>query len=429
MTTEERLADYVDTHRDVLIGDLSALVRIPSENTPPVGAESACQSYCHGVLQACGFDAELYELSQVSGLESHPLYFPGRDYRGRPNVAARLRGTGGGRSLILSGHIDTVPRGAAAWTRDPFGAQIEDRRLYGRGSNDMKAGIAANLFAARAIHGLGLTLAGDLTIESVVDEEFGGVNGTLAGRVRGYLADAAIISEPTFLEICPAQRGGRVAHITFTIPNSGILDDAMEAGVADQLAWFLTRLPEFARLRRESAPAHPAYARMANPVPVSVLKISTGAWGATEPLTTAASCQLELYWQTMPGEDRSTIDRQFTGWLNETVAQRPGLFPAAPKIEFPLRWLPGASIPETAPLVREFAASVETALGIAPKIAGLRGPCDMYVFPDAFAIPALLWGVSGSNTHMPDEYVELDSLIAATKALLLFVYRWCMGPA
>ena len=143
------------------------------------------------------------------------MYWPGRQYAGRPNVAARIPGAGGGRSLILSGHIDTVPAGAEPWTRDPFGAAIEGNRLYGRGSNDMKAGIATNLFVAETLAGMGIRLAGDLTVETVVDEEFGGVNGTLAGRLMGYTADAAIISEPSFLRICPcsARRANRPSDV------------------------------------------------------------------------------------------------------------------------------------------------------------------------------------------------------------------------
>src|ERR1051325_1881836 len=135
------------------------------------------------------------------------MFWPGRHYSHRPNVGAVRKGTGGGRSLVLSGHIDPVPAGSGPWTRLPFGGAVEGNRLYGRGSNDMKAGVASNLFVAEALSMLGVQLAGDLPFESVVDEEFGGVNGTLAGRLMGFNADAAVISEPTALRISPAQRG------------------------------------------------------------------------------------------------------------------------------------------------------------------------------------------------------------------------------
>jgi acetylornithine deacetylase len=126
----------------------------------------------------------------VPGIHDHVIFRGGRDYTGRPNVGARKPGTGGGRSLLLSGHIDTVPKGTQPWTRDPFGGEVENNRLFGRGSNDMKAGVAMNMFVVEALSRLNLSLSGDLLFETVVDEEFGGVNGTLAGRLRGFNADA-----------------------------------------------------------------------------------------------------------------------------------------------------------------------------------------------------------------------------------------------
>ncbi|MBL8216971.1 MAG: M20/M25/M40 family metallo-hydrolase [Bryobacterales bacterium] len=423
--TEKDLLRYVDQNRDVLIGMLRDLVRMPSENTPPVGKEAGCQEYCAARLREWGYETELYALADVAGLEQHPLYWPGRDYRDRPNVAGRLRGTGGGRSLILSGHIDTVPAGTLRWTRDPFGAEVEGNRLYGRGSNDMKAGVATNLFVARAVRELGLALRGDLTVESVVDEEFGGVNGTLAGRLHGYVADAAVISEPSFLRVCPAQRGGLTAHITFEVPNGGILAASMEDGVAGQLAWFLSQVPVFAAERRKAAPAHPLYGHLTNPVPVSVLKIHSGPWGSGEPMATASCCKVELFWQAMPGETLDAVKGQFWRWLEGLVEARPDLFAQMPAVEFPIRWLPGAATPVENEFVQTMAACAERALDARPAIAGIEGPCDMFVFSQAFGIPVVLWGARGGNTHQADEYVEIDTVVDAAKALLLLVHRWC----
>src|ERR1041385_9022472 len=116
MFVEQRHARLIEITQD--------LVRIPSENIPPKGAESGCQQYVARFLRANGLEPDVYELSEAPGLVEHPLYMPGRDYTARPNVGARLKGIGGGRSLVLSGHIDTVPRGAQQWTRDPFGGAV-----------------------------------------------------------------------------------------------------------------------------------------------------------------------------------------------------------------------------------------------------------------------------------------------------------------
>jgi acetylornithine deacetylase len=212
---------------------------------PPGGAEQACQEYLAGVLRGLGWETRLYRPDEVPGATEHPLWWPGRDYGSRPNLGARRKGAGGGRSLVLSGHADTVPRGTQPWTRDAFGGEVDGNRLYGRGSNDMKAGLAINLFVAEAIGRLGLEPAGDLIFESVVDEEFGGVNGTVAGRLAGYNGDAAVIAEPSFLRICAAQRGGQIAHIKFSA-RGGILGDATSGvGTVEQLTKFLAAVPAF----------------------------------------------------------------------------------------------------------------------------------------------------------------------------------------
>lgn len=422
---EQDLLRYVNAHRDDLIATLQTLVRTPSENIPPSGAEAACQRFCEAHLRASGFVTDLYEPDSVAGVKEHSVYYKGRDYTGRPNLGARRVGAGGGRSLALSGHIDTVPRGTLAWTRDPFSGEIENGRMYGRGSNDMKAGIATNLFVARALYDLGITLRGDLTVECVVDEEFGGVNGTLAGRLRGYVADAAIISEPSGLRINLAQRGGRTAHITLRAPDEGILSDNADGGIAAQLAWFLSQVSVFAAERRERAPKHFAYATLSNPVPVSILKLHTGPWGFKEPGAVASACKIELFWQAMPGEELDAIDAHFHDWLRRTAEAKPHLFPIPPRVEFPIRWLPGSSINAGEDLIRELSASATEALGVAPVVVGIEAPCDMYVFQQHFNMPAVLWGACGENAHQADEWVDLQSVVDAAKALLLFVYRWC----
>jgi acetylornithine deacetylase len=422
---EAHLTGYVDQHRDRLIEIIRDLVRIPSQNTPPVGAEAACQLYVADFLRNRGWEPLIYELDQVLGVRDHPLFRGGRDYAGRPNIGARKTGAGGGRSLLLSGHIDTVPKGSQPWTRDPFGGELEGNRLFGRGSNDMKAGLGMSLFVVEALASLNLLLAGDLLFESVVDEEFGGVNGTLAGRLKGFNADAAIITEPSFLRVCPAQRGGRVAHILLEAPGGVLTEEMFPAGVIDQLTFVLARVKGFAEARRAKATVHELYANHIDPVPVAITKVFTAPWGTKEPLTVPEQCRIEIYWQTMPGEQQDDVEREFLSWLNSVIATAPHLFPKRPELEFPIRWLPGSAILKSEPLVQELAACATDVIGRKSRIVGFEGPCDMYVFHQAFGIPAVLWGPCGGNTHAADEYVEIDSVVEAAKALLVFVCRWC----
>lgn len=289
----------------------------------------------------------------------------------------------------------------------------------------MKGGVGTNLFVVEALERLGIQLGGDLVFETVVDEEFGGVNGTLAGRLQGFNADAAIISEPSFLRICPAQRGGRTVHITLRAPGGVLSDGKLPAGVIDQLTALLVAVRAFAEQRRRQAKVHAMYAHHEDPVPVSITKVFTSPWGTREPITIPEICKVEMYWQAMPGETQEAIEREFFEWFDAMIAGAPDLFATRPSVEFPIRWLPGSSVPKSEPLVTELAACATRVLGHEPPIVGIEGPCDMYVFHQAFGMPAVLWGARGGNTHAADEYLEIDSVIAAAKTLLAFVCHWC----
>ncbi len=423
---ETRLAARATALRDRLVRTLADLVRMPSENTPPVGLESECQHYIANQLAQLGLRTELYEPHTVPGLAEHPVFEAGRDYTNRPNMIAVWPGTGGGRSLLLSGHVDTVPRGSEPWQRDPFGAVVEGNRLYGLGSNDMKGGIAAMIVAAQMLRETGVTLRGDLLLETIVDEEFGGVNGTLAARVRGHNADAAVVCEPSQGAICPAQMGGRTVHITLRSDGSGILYDGKpRARSVDQLHYILGKIEEFARKRRETVPVHPLYAGSPDPVPVWVTKIHYGGWGPREPVTLPSTCRIELYWQVMPGEKREDIEEELFTWLGALVVERPDLFPVKPQVDFPIRWLPGSAIDREDDLVTGLAQTYAQITGANPEVQGIAGPCDMFVFHQHFSTPAVLFGPKGGNTHAPDEWVDLDSVQLTSEVLARFICRWC----
>ena len=425
-TLEDRVSKTAGALRERLVRTLAELVRIPSENTPPTGTELGCQQYVHERLSALGLKSEMYDIRDVTGLVEHPVFRHKRDYTDRPNVAAIWQGSGGGRSLLLSGHIDTVPRGSARWSRDPFGAAIEGNRLYGLGSNDMKGGIAAMLVAVEALKEVGASLRGDLLVETIVDEEFGGVNGTLAARLRGHNADAAIITEPSQQMICPAQMGGRVAHITLHADNGGILSEgAPPPAVADQLNYLLGRIKDFAKQRRDKTPVHTLYAGSRDPVPVWVTKIHSGGWGMKEPITLPTTLRIELYWQSMPGEELEAVDREFFAWFEQSIAARADLFTIKPDVNFPIEFLPGSEADARHAVVTELSETFQQVTGAQPLVRGIAGPCDMFVFHRHFSAPALLFGPRGGNTHNPDEWVDLDSVQATMETLARFICRWC----
>lgn len=423
MPESRHIREAVEANREVLLTTLEDLIRIRSVNQSPQGEEAECQQYLAQLLQQAGYRIDLYSPDDVPELREHPLRTPDRQYPNRPNLSAVRKGSGGGRSLILSGHIDTVPAGTLPWTRDPFTPERVGDRMYGRGSNDMKAGVAINLFVLQMLDQLGVQLKGDLTFESVVDEEFGGVNGTIAARLRGSLADAAIITEPSALRICPAQRGGRTVHLLFTA-KGGVLDTAPGAGAITQLKSFMDALPGFAEQRRRNCKVHPLYKHCENPVPVAITKIATGPWGTGEPITLPEECRVELYWQFMPGEEEADADEEFRLWIEGVVAGAPEVFAQSPAVTKAVRWLPGSAIPADHPLCVELANAAEEISGVQPSIQGMEAPCDMFAF-HSFGIPAVLWGPVGGNAHNSDEFVTISSTLQAAAALLLFACQWC----
>ena len=130
---------------------LRDLVRIPSENTPPTGAKlDASDMWLAFCERLVGLPTSITSVMFPDSANIRFSLATGTQ-RGRPNVGARLKGSGTGRSLVLSGHIDTVPKGTLPWTRDPFGGEVEGNHLFGRGSNDMKGGVATNLFVIEAL--------------------------------------------------------------------------------------------------------------------------------------------------------------------------------------------------------------------------------------------------------------------------------------
>lgn len=423
---EVELLRKADEEREELIGIVQDLVRIPSENTPPSGNELECQEYIARYMASLDLPVDLYYFNDLPELKKHPAFWPGRDYSKRPNLAVVYKGRGNGKSLLLSGHIDTVPRGSAPWKEDPFGGVVKRDKLYGLGAWDMKGGIGAIMIVLKILKELDIHLQGDLIFESVVDEEFGGVNGTIAGRLHGHNTDGAIITEPTDLSICPATCGGRMAHITLE-GRGGIMGKAhSESGsVTDQLSYFLEKIREFAQLRKERTKIPDIYQEYDNPIPVWITKINMGGWGFKEPLTKPENCTIELYWQSMPGEKKEDIDEEFFRWFEEVIHSKPELFVQEPRVEFPMRWLPGAKINRNHPLVSTLKVCAEKITTKDVSVIGKPSPSDLWVLPDYFNIPAIHFGAGGANAHLPDEYVKVNDLLTLTKSLLLFIIRWC----
>jgi acetylornithine deacetylase len=414
----------VESLRDYLVTTTQELVRIPSINHPPTGEEYSCQMVVARHLREMGLAPEVYYIDQVPGLREHASYWPGRFYNDRPNVVARRDGTAGGRSLVLSGHIDTVPLGTQPWRRNPFGGEIENGRLYGLGAYDMKSGCVLILGVMRTLQELGITLKGTLIGETVVDEEFGGVNGTLAGRVRGDNGDAVIITEPSGLKVINnGNRGGRVAHITLAGAEGIIFEDREPGQAIRQLAHLMRWLDTF-RQRRRAAVADWQPGPL-DPVPVWVTKVMSGGWGTMVPITVPSEVKVELYWQLVPGEEQAAVEGELLSLLDDMAAAEPSDFARRPRVEFPIRFMPAAEIPMDAPIVQALDRCVAEVVGQPAEVRPIAGPSDLYVVQRDFGIPTLHYGVRGDGAHAADEHIIVEDLVQATQVLTLLTLDWC----
>jgi acetylornithine deacetylase len=419
----ERVVKTVEGLREYIYGSLDEIVRLPSINHPPTGDEYECQMAVARRWREMGLEPEIYSLNSVPGLKAHPTFFPGRDYDRRPNVLVRRKGRGGGKSLLLSGHIDTVPLGVQPWKHAPFQPTVEGGRMYGLGAYDMKCGVAVMLGVMRCLRELGVNLKGDVLAETVVDEEFGGVNGTLAGRVRGDNADAVIITEPTDLAICSGGRGGMIAHFTFA-GQEGIIFGNEEPGHAIRmLAHFLKWVDVFRQRRRANVPGWTG--GPLDPVPVWVTKVSAGGWGTNVPITVPAEVRLELFYQLVPGEEEVGAKAELFAWLEEMVADKPNDFSGRPSVIFPYRFLPASEIPADAPVIRALNHCVQQVTGSPAEVRPIPAPSDLFTVQRDFGLQGIHFGPRGRNPHAADEYVELEDLLTVTKALTLLALDWC----
>ena len=195
----QKVLQTIDANRENAIAFLQKMIGIPSVT----GDEANIQKFLASYLQGIGLKVDLWETNWEE-LKKHPAYRPvDRGYEGRPNIVATLQGADGGRSLLLNGHTDVIPVGGGeGWSDDPWSAKIKNGRIYGRGSADMKSGVASHIMAIEYLLAVGVKPKGDVHINIVVDEEVSG-HGTLDTVIRGYKADAGISGETSDLAVQP----------------------------------------------------------------------------------------------------------------------------------------------------------------------------------------------------------------------------------
>jgi len=407
----------VEARRENAVTLLQELVRVPSVT----GEEGAVQEVVEEAFRERGLEVDRWEAAreEISPYLDH--VGEQETFENRPNVASVRKGDGEGRSILLNAHMDTVaPGDPATWTRGPFSGEIEGDLLYGRGSCDMKGGLVTYLMALDALSDLGIRLRGDVTVAATVGEESGGL-GALSTVLRGYRADAALITEPTRLRLVPAQGGSLVFRLT--VPGRSAHAAVRDEGVS-ALEKFIPIFEELRALERErnSALSHPLYEGMENKVPINVGVVRAGNWASTVPESLVAEVRAGL----IPGEEVG-IFRELVAERIASVANRdPWLRGHPPEI----KWFGGqfapAEVPLDAPICEAVKRAHEKAAGELPAVEGVPYGADMRLFVRFGETPCVMYGAGDVRVaHAPDEHVSIPDLMTAAKTVAFLISDWC----
>ena len=371
---------------------LSELVRIESINpglAPGGSGEGAIARYIIKFLAACGLKTQLQEVAP-----------------GRFNAIGLLKGEGTGRALILSGHLDTV---GVSGMEEPFSARVDGGRLYGRGAEDMKGGLAAALVAVEEIS-RGAPLAGDLIVAAVADEEFESA-GTRALLESGAVADAAIIMEPTGLDVGIAHKGftwaeiatrGRSAH--GSRPEEG----------RDAILFMGRVLGEIEKLERDLANAEPHPLLGRGSIHASLIS------GGQELSSYPAECRLSLERRLIPGESPSTLDRELSQILSRLRQQDPD-FHAQYRLGYGAQPFEGS---RESPIAQTLHACVRRVLEREPRFGAQTFWTDAALFHEG-GITTVLFGPGGAGLHSSVEYVNLDDVLMCAHILADCARSFC----
>jgi len=413
----EAIRGAVQARREDAVSLLQELVCVPSVT----GEEGAVGPVVEHAFAERGLDVDTWEATRKETEPYREHVGEQSSYENRPNVAGTRRGTGEGRSILLNAHTDTVdPGDPAAWKGDPLSGSLEGDLLYGRGSCDMKGGLVTHLIALDALSDLGLGLRGDVTVAATVGEENGGL-GALSTVLRGYRADAAIITEPTRLALVPAQGGSLVFRLK--IPGR-----SAHAAVRDEGVSALEKfVPIFENLReleqeRNGVLSHPLYDGVRNKVPINIGVVRAGNWASTVPESLVAEGRVGL----IPGEEVDPFKDLVSERIAAIAERDPWLREHPPELD----WFGGqfepAEVEPDAPICEAVKKAHERVTGKEPPVEGVPYGADMRLFIRFGEMPCVMYGAGDVNVaHAPDEHISVTELLTAASTVACLLADWC----
>ena len=427
---EQKALSAVEENRTAHEEYLRGLIRIKSHT----GMEGAGQMELARKFTAMGLEVEEF-IPDLNALRDHPEYLPPMeefgDYRERPNIIGTLKGEGGGRSLLLFGHIDTVPEGPLEdWKLDPFGGDIADGKMYGRGAQDMKSGLAAVILATETLIEAGVKLNGDVILMSNIEEEIGGSGGILACIEKGVRADGCIYPHPGWGKpdlVQVASSGaiafririrGRSVHGLMAHTGVNAIEKAM------RVVQHLRDLDDHRGIHVRDELTERAFATSGLPTRATTLcisKIQGGDWIYQVP----GQCTIECILTYPHTEKEEAVRAAVSDTIKGAGEADPFLKEHPPTLEWlPLRFSP-SSMALDEPFLTEVNQCMTDVLGRSPVIAANPVGSDTRVTVLYGNMPTVNIGPKGAGGHAPNEWVDLDSYHQTIQMAALILMRWC----
>lgn len=412
-----RIDDAVTRRFEQQVAFLSEYVRHPSTR----GQERSAQLFIAEALRERGFGVDEWIIDPAR-ITANPVASPiAVSYEQTTTVVGVLGSRSGtGRSLIVQGHCDVVPEGPHdMWSDHPFSGTVRDGWLYGRGAGDMKAGFVAAIFALDALRSLGLRPAGDVIVESVVEEECTG-NGALSTIERGYRADAVLIPEASDFRLARAQVGvlwltlrvrGNPAHAGLASRGTNAID------VAYELVEAVRQLESEWNLR---AADDPYFSNVDHPLNVNLGVIHGGDWASSVP----AWCDVELRLAFLPSVDPKDAQSEVARVIAEASAGIPFLATSPPELVWHGFVASGSVLSDDSPASVALGSVHRAVHGSDLVRWNLTTTTDCRVYA-AHGMAALCYGASAEDFHGFDERVELESVRILTTTIAAFIAQWC----
>ncbi len=400
-----------------LVALVQDLVRVPT--VTGTAAESEGQHRLERRLRAAGMDTDLWSID-LPTTTAHPD-FPGLEAP-RDEAWGLVGGWGGddGPTVVLNGHLDVVPPGGLApWTVDPWVGQVREGSVLGRGTCDMKGGLACQVLAVEALRTAGVPLRGRVQLQSVVGEEDGGL-GTFATLQRGHVGDLAVVCEPTSGALVTASAGALTFRLT--VPGQSAHASMRTAGV-DALEKYLLVHAALRRLEAaRNGAVNPLMARYDIAYPLSVGTVRAGDWASSVPDSLVAEGRIGV----ALGEDPASARAELEAAMAALCADDPWLSAHPVTVQ----WYGGQFAPSSVDAgspVGQLVSSTHARLhGRRPDVYGVPYGSDQRLLTGLGGIPTVLYGPGDvRHAHSPDEHVPVDELVQVTRTLVLLVATAC----